>query len=357
MKQQNKEAHKQRISLVFEVSLFVFLINTAAVLLAVGIVHILLYFDVIHSINNTLNLSCMFFFMALISAIIGFLITFFMSRIFLKSVNQLVDQLEQLAKKNFKVRIKFGKPFSNDSIFRIVEKSFNAAAEELEQTEMLRNDFVNNFSHEFKTPIDSIASFAKLLRVGNLSDEEKEDYLAVIEEESLRLSDMANHVLNLTRVENQTILINASAYNLSEQLRSNILMLSDQWTQKHLNFQIEFDEYTIVANKELLAQAWMNLISNAIKFANPNSTITVEIKKEAEQIIVAITDVGEMIPLDRIDKIWDKFYQAEESHASSGNGIGLAIVKRVVELHKGRVYAENKTDCVTFTVVLPAGGN
>lgn len=353
MKQQNKESHKQS----FEVSLFVFLIITAAVLLAVGIVHILLYFDVIHSVDNTLNLSGVLFFMALISAIIGLLITFFTSRISLKPVNQLVDQLEQLAKGNFKARIKFGKPFSNDSTFRIVEKSFNAAAEELEQTEMLRSDFVNNFSHEFKTPIVSIAGFAKLLRVGNLSDEEKDDYLAVIEEESLRLSDMANHVLNLTRVENQTILTNASAYNLSEQLRSNILMLSDQWTQKHLNFQIEFDEYTIVANKELLAQAWVNLLSNAIKFANPNSTITVEIKKEAEQIIVAITDVGEMIPPDRIDKIWGKFYQAEESHASSGNGIGLAIVKRVVELHKGRVYAENKTDCVTFTVVLPAGGN
>ncbi|MCD7812176.1 MAG: HAMP domain-containing histidine kinase [Ruminococcus sp.] len=333
------------------------MIITAAVLLAVGIVHILLYFDVIHSVDNTLNLSGVLFFMALISAIIGLLITFFTSRISLKPVNQLVDQLEQLAKGNFKARIKFGKPFSNDSTFRIVEKSFNAAAEELEQTEMLRSDFVNNFSHEFKTPIVSIAGFAKLLRVGNLSDEEKDDYLAVIEEESLRLSDMANHVLNLTRVENQTILTNASAYNLSEQLRSNILMLSDQWTQKHLNFQIEFDEYTIVANKELLAQAWVNLLSNAIKFANPNSTITVEIKKEAEQIIVAITDVGEMIPPDRIDKIWGKFYQAEESHASSGNGIGLAIVKRVVELHKGRVYAENKTDCVTFTVVLPAGGN
>ncbi|MCC8135782.1 MAG: HAMP domain-containing histidine kinase [Ruminococcus sp.] len=353
MKQQNKESHKQRISLVFEVSLFVFLIITAAVLLAVGIVHILLYFDVIHSVD--MNLSGVLFFMAPISAIIGLIITFFTSRISLKPVNQLVDQLEQLAKGNFKARIKFGKPFLNDSTFRIVEKSFNAAAEELEQTEMLRSDFVNNFSHEFKTPIVSIAGFAKLLRVGNLSDEEKDDYLAVIEEESLRLSDMANHVLNLTRVENQTILTNASEYNLSEQLRSNILMLSDQWTQKHLNFQIEFDEYTIVANKELLAQAWVNLLSNAIKFANPNSTITVEIKKEAEQIIVAITDVGEMIPPDRIDKIWGKFYQAEESHAS--NGIGLAIVKRVVELHKGRVYAENKTDCVTFTVVLPAGGN
>lgn len=355
MKHQKKEVHKQQFSLIFTMSFFVFSIITAAVLLVVGIVHILLYFGVMQSVSDTPNLSSVFFFMALISTVIGFLITFFMSRVSLKPANQLVDQLEQLAKGNFKARIHFAKPYSNNPTFRNVEQSFNVTAEELAQTEMLCSDFVNNFSHEFKTPIVSIAGFAKLLRVGDLSDEEKDDYLAIIEEESLRLSDMANRVLNLTRVENQTILTNTSAYNLSEQLRSNILMLYDQWTQKHLYFQVEFDEYTIVANKEMLAQAWVNLLSNAIKFANSGSTITVEITKDAEQIRVAITNVGEQIPPDRIDKIWRKFYQAEESHASCGNGIGLAIVKSVVELHKGRVFAENQTDGVTFTVVLPAG--
>lgn len=131
---------------------------------------------------------------------------------------------------------------------------------------MLRSDFINNFSHEFKTPIVSIAGFAKLLRRGNLTDEQKEEYLEVIEEESLRLSAMANNVLNLTRVENQTILTEVTRFNLSEQIRGAVLLLAEKWTPKNLYMDMQFGEHMICANEELLKQVWINLLDNAIKF-------------------------------------------------------------------------------------------
>ncbi len=218
---------------------------------------------------------------------------------------------------------------------------------------MLRSDFINNFSHEFKTPIVSIAGFAKLLRVGNLDNDETENYLKIIEEESLRLLYMANNVLNLTRVENQTILTNVTRYNLSEQIRSSILVLTDMWTQKELELNIEFDEYMIEANKELLEQTWLNLLNNAIKFSDQGGTITVTISEDNNDIIVSISNQGQTIPEESMDKIFNKFYQADESHAEEGNGIGLAIVKKVVDLHNGQVWAQNKNGATTLSVALP----
>ncbi len=353
MKQVKKEEHKQRISLVLLISLFVFAIIVVAVLLAIAILRILLYFDVITSVDDTLSFGDTFFLVVIISAIIGFFLTFFTSKISLKPVNQIINKLEQLAKGNFKVRIRFSRPFSVNPAFKEVEQSFNTTAQELEHTEMLRSDFINNFSHEFKTPIVSIAGFAKLLRVGNLDNNEKENYLKIIEEESLRLSYMANNVLNLTRVENQTILTNVTRYNLSEQIRSSILVLTDMWTQKELELNIEFDEYMIEANKELLEQTWLNLLNNAIKFSDQGGTITVTISEDNNDIIVSISNQGQTIPEESMDKIFNKFYQADESHAEEGNGIGLAIVKKVVDLHNGQVWAQNKNSTTTLSVALP----
>lgn len=152
-------------------------------------------------------------------------------------------------------------------------------AEELENTQMLRSDFINNFSHEFKTPIVSIAGFAKLLRRGNLTDAQKEEYLAIIEEESLRLAAMATNVMNLTKVENQTILTDLTTFNLSEQIRACVLLLEEKWSRKELDLDLEFPEYTIRANEELLKQVWINLLDNAIKYSPNYGEIGVRIPR------------------------------------------------------------------------------
>lgn len=234
-----------------------------------------------------------------------------------------------------------------------ITNGFNQMAEELDNTKMLRGDFINNFSHEFKTPIVSIAGFTKLLKRGNLTEEQQREYLDIIEEESLRLSAMATNVLNMTKVENQTILTDVTQFNLSEQIRSSVLLLENPWTRKNIEFSLEFDEYEIWANEELLKQIWINLIDNAIKFSPEYGMIVIKIVDEGEKYKISIANSGTEIPEERRKKIFDKFYQADESHSSEGNGIGLAIVKRVTELHHGEVKVDCKNGITTFAVELP----
>lgn len=277
----------------------------------------------------------------------------FTSKFTLRPFNRLIDRLNLLSKGDFKARLSFGAPISLHPTFKEIEKSFNRAAEELEHTEMLNEDFINNFSHEFKTPIVSIAGFANLLRYGNLSDSETQEYLQVIEEESMRLSYMATNVLNLIKVENQTILTEVVKYNLSEQLRGAVLLLEEKLQQKELNMNIDFGEHFIWANDELLKQVWINLLDNAIKFSDIGSTISVNISEDKNKIYVSIANQGKDIPKDSLSRIFNKFYQADESHSSEGNGIGLAVVKKVTELHGGSIFVESENRTTTFTVTLP----
>ncbi|MGM9641771.1 MAG: HAMP domain-containing sensor histidine kinase [Eubacteriales bacterium] len=347
------ENRKQRFALTLLVSVLVFIIITMAMVLTILTVYILLRLGVITSINGQLNFGDVVLFMSLISMLIGFVLTMLSSKILLMPVNRMIDQLNRLSKGDFKARLSFGKPLDSHPTFMEIEKSFNCAAEELEHTEVLRSDFTNNFSHEFKTPIVSIAGFAKLLRHGSLTDEQKEEYLAIIEEESLRLSYMATNVLNLTKVENQTILTDVTKFNLSEQIRSAVLLLADKWAQKDLDMDIDFGEHMIYANEELLKQVWINLLDNAVKFSEHGGRVRVEIAETENETRIAVSNNGKEIPPESLSRIFNKFYQADESHYSEGNGIGLAIVKRVCELHHGKIKAESQNGKTTFTVTLP----
>lgn len=271
----------------------------------------------------------------------------------LKPIRDLIDGMDRLAAGDFKARVKAGPVLRRYPAFVAVTDSFNKMADELESTETLRSDFINNFSHEFKTPIVSIVGFAKLLRHGNPTPEQQREYLTIIEEESMRLSYMATNVLNLTKVENQTILTDVSEFNLSEQTRSCILLLESKWSKKNLDLQLDFDEHTIRANKELLKQVWINLLDNAIKFSEEYGCVDISVEEKDNEIAIAISNTGSQIPAESLPRIFNKFDQVDESHASQGNGIGLAIVKKVVELHSGYVSVLSTPILTTFTVVLP----
>ncbi len=349
----NREEHKNRFALAVLVSFFVFVVIAAALGLSIIAIYLLLRMDIIDTIEGHLKFRDVCLFMSCISMTIGFAITMLTSKITLKPFNRIINQLNRLAKGDFQARLHFGKPITNHPAFKEIENSFNRAAEELGHTEMLRNDFINNFSHEFKTPIVSIAGFANLLRFGDLSQEETQEYLQVIEEESLRLSYMATNVLNLTKVENQKILTDVARYNLSEQLRSAVLLLADKWQQKDLKMDIDFGEHFIVANEELLKQVWINLLDNAVKFSPSEGTVCIKITEDVDKIYVAISNQGKEIPQDSLTRIFNKFYQADESHSSEGNGIGLAIVKKVTELHNAQVLVISEQGTTTFTVAIP----
>lgn len=348
----NKGTRKGKLALALLISGIVFIAIMVVILLTIGVVYGLAQLGVIENADGQGSPEFLRFFIYA-SLVIGFLLAFLTGKITLRPIKRLVNQLDRLANGDFKARLHFGRPIGAHPTFKQVENSFNRAAQELEHTEMLRSDFINNFSHEFKTPIVSIAGFAKLLRRGNLTEKQKEEYLEVIEEESLRLSAMANNVLSLTRVESQTILTDVTRFNLSEQIRSAALLLAEKWTPKNISMEMQFGEQLISANEELLKQVWINLLDNAIKFSRPNGTVSVDISEEGAWITVSVANQGKDIPKDRITHIFNKFYQADESHFSEGNGIGLAVVKKVCELHNGRVFAKSEDGTTTFTVLLP----
>lgn len=295
--------------------------------------------------------------LAAVNTFVGFVVVITATTIPLKPVTNLINQMNRLASGDFQARLKFGRLLTSHPTFVELTDSFNKMAEELGNTEMLRNDFINNFSHEFKTPIVSVAGFARVLKRGNLTPGQQAEYLDIIEAESMRLSDMATNVLNLTRIENQSILTDVSVFNLSEQIRSCILLLEHKWAPKGLEWRLDFGEYKISGNEELLKQVWINLIDNAVKFAPAGETIEVSMTEKGKRLWISVINSGPEIPAEAREKIFNKFYQADESHSSEGNGVGLAIVKRVSELHGGKVWAESGDGITVFTVELPENKN
>lgn len=288
-----------------------------------------------------------------ISIVIGYGVAVLAARYPLSPVSKLIDGLNRLASGKYDTRIQFKGMLRGMAAFSDVSDSFNSLAKELENTEMLRGDFVNNFSHEFKTPIVSIAGFAKLLKNGDLTEEQRREYVDIIAEESMRLSYMATNVMNLTKAENQTILTEVSRFNLSEQIRSSVLLLENKWSKKNISFDMDFDEFYIEGNEELLKQVFINLVDNAVKFSPNDQTVRINMFRIGDKVKVSVTNGGESIPKEKMDKIFNKFYQCDESHAKEGNGVGLAIVRHITRLHKGSVTAVSEDGKNTFTVILP----
>ena len=342
-----------RMSLTLTLSIFVFIILIAAIGLAALGLWLLTLAGIMVDVNGDIKLGPAILFMSVISLILGGVAVFFSSRLPLKPVNEIINKMNRLASGDFDTRLKFGNTMSAHPAVKELTTSFNKMAEELENTELLRNDFINNFSHEFKTPIVSITGLACLLEAGNLTEEQRVQYARAIREESMRLSSMASNVLNLTKVENQTILTDVTRFNLSEQVRSAVLLLEEKWTSKEIDLQLDFDEHMIEANEDLLMQVWINLIDNAVKFVPRLGTVGLDVLDAGEYLCVKVSNTGSEIPSDKQEKIFTKFYQADESHATQGNGIGLAIVKKIVRLHGGEIKIASGDDVTTFSVVLP----
>ena len=342
-----------RMSLTLAFSIFVFAILLSAIALTALGLWLLTKAGVIVNVDGELQLGQVILFMSLISLIIGGISTFFSSRLPLKPVNEIINKMNRLAAGDFKTRLGFGNTMSAHPAVKELTASFNTMAEELENTELLRNDFINAFSHEFKTPIVSITGLANLLESGDITEEQRVQYARAIREESMRLSSMASNVLCLTKVENQTILTDVSRFNISEQIRSAVLLLEEKWTGKNIDLQLDFDEYMIEANEEMLKQVWINLIDNAVKFVPRCGTVELEVYDTGNNLCVKVSNTGNDIPLEKQEKLFAKFYQADESHTTQGNGIGLAIVKRIVELHNGSVSVKSANGITTFTVMLP----
>ena len=287
---------------------------------------------------------------ALISCILGLVIGFVFRKKILKPIQKLTDATDKIAEGDYKVRI----PVTGLRSIRILSKKTNALAAELDNVETLRNDFIDNFSHEFKIPIVSIGGFAKLLKNKNLSEEEQQEYIDIIISESERLSNLSNNILFLTRLESQNTVARKTEYNVSEQIRIVIAVLIRKWSDKNIIISFEGDDYQIFADKDLLQQLWTNLIDNAFKYSPTDSEIKVKINKSKNNIVFTVTDSGPGISEYDSRHIFEKFYQCDISHKKNGNGIGLSIAKRVCELHEGSIRIKETDKAGScFEVVIP----
>ncbi len=285
----------------------------------------------------------------LASMLVSICISYAFNKVVVGAVKDLVDSLNLLAKGEYGTRLSVEK---KKGPLLSLTNSFNTLAAELQNTEMLRSDFVNNFSHEFKTPIASIRGFAKLLKHDNLPKETREEYLDIIIDESTRLSDLATNVLSLTKVENQGILTDVTRYNLSEQLRRTICLFDKKLDARNLQLTAGFNEHMICANEEMLSQVWINLLDNAVKFSNEGGSIDVLIMETEQNVFVTIRNTGDGIDEEVRRRMFDKFYQGDTSHAAQGNGIGLAVVKKIIELHHGTIQVECYPPYTSFCVGL-----
>lgn len=280
------------------------------------------------------------------------LVNFLFTRYIYRYLDKISDAMQKVADGDYTVRLDAEK----DQPFRELYRNFNTMAEELGGVEMLKNDFINGYAHELRTPITSINGFAEMLLNddGTLSNEERRSYLEIIASESRRLADLAGNSLLMSRLDTQKIIPDKKPFSLDEQLRRCSILLSGQWTEKELDMTMDLDEAVYVGDYDLMQHLWINLLTNAVKYTPKGGSITVTLKNEEKFIAVSVADTGKGIPPEDRERIFDKYYQTDKSHSKRGLGLGLAICKRIVQLCNGSLTVESEVGVgSTFTVKLP----
>lgn len=333
------------------VVLFVFFIMVSAGVICVLIFNILDAFGLIKHIEVVPMLLP--FIMLCACIIIGSILSAMLSGILLRPLNDLKEGLLKVSKGDFTVRLEE----NGNSELSHIQESFNIMVKELGNTELFRNDFINDFSHEFKTPMVSVYGFAKQLKKGGLTKEQEQEYIDIIINESQRLINMSSNILMLSKLENQEIITDKKDFSLDEELRRCVLQLQGQWGEKNQEVIPDLCEITYYGNSGMLKQVWLNVIGNAVKYTPDGGTIEVKLDinpKNEQEVRVRITDNGIGMDKATAERIFEKFYQGDSSHATGGNGLGLAMVKRIVELCGGRIRVKSEPDKGTqFTVYLP----
>ena len=278
-----------------------------------------------------------------------------MRRTYEEPMHMLAEAAKKVADGDFSVYVPTLHTSDKLDYLDIMIMDFNRMVEELGSIETLKTDFVSNVSHEMKTPIAIIKNYAELLQTDRIEDGRRKEYAESIENAAIRLSDLIGNILKLTKLENQRITPEVEDYDVCRQLCECILQFEDAWDEKEIELEVEIEDAAMVrADEKLMELVWNNLLSNAIKFTEPGGSVTVSQTSDENYIRVSVSDTGCGMSQECIKHIFDKFYQGDTSHSKQGNGLGLALVKRVLELMDGdiRIVSEEGKGS-TFTVTLP----
>lgn len=277
----------------------------------------------------------------------------------MKVFGPIIEALEKIAKGDFSVALEnnLDKHTRERMVIGDLIQSVNKMAFELNQIETMRQEFVSNVSHEIQSPLTSIRGFAQALKNNDLSGEERQHYLTIIEAESMRLSRLSDNLLKLASLDAAQIKFETKAYRLDKQIRNLLLACEPQWLDKALDLDVFLQEVTVTGDEDLLSQVWLNLIHNGIKFTQPGGKLCLNLNCAGDSIEFKITDTGIGISEEEQTHIFERFYKADKSRTglNGGSGLGLSITKKIVELHKGTIEVES---CLgrgtTFLVSLPA---
>ena len=282
--------------------------------------------------------------------IVGILVTGLLSKYFFNPIKKLRKAMDKVADGDYSVRLE---EKSNAKEIMEIYTGFNLMAHELSSTEILKTDFVSNVSHEFKTPINAIEGYSTLLQGSENLDDDQKEYVDKILFNTRRLSTLVGSVLLLSKLENQQIPTNQTEYRLDEQIRQSLVAQEMAWEQKKIELDVELERVTYLGNEQMMRHVWDNLISNAVKFSPQGGTMKLRLAKKLRKLIVTVEDQGPGLSDEAQKHIFDKFYQADSSHKQEGNGLGLALIKRILTIEKGQIAAENIPEggC-RFTVTL-----
>ena len=336
----NNVSKKLKINTYFIIWTFISSISSFIVF---GIIYLILNINIDMSQKIQNNPMTAIIILVIAQLIISGLMTIIIGNPVIHVMDEIEKVITEVTNGNYKARIKETKALKE------LKHNFNKMISELDSVEILRSDFINNFSHELKTPVVSIKGYAEELKRDDINGKEKEKYLNIIIEESNRLASLSTNILNLSKIERQEIVTNKIKVNIGEQIRKVVLMEYKKIEKNNIDLDLDIDDCYSIVNEDLIEHVWINIIENAIKFNKENGKIIIKVKKEQEKIKISIKDTGIGIEPEKINHIYDKFYTTSET---KGNGLGLALTKKIINLHNASINVKSKKNKGTEFVIL-----
>lgn len=313
----------------------------------IGIYMVLVLFNIPHSHSDGIWISMM---SLIICGIFGSAMMYAITKKISRPIIFMTEQTKRVAKGDFEVKIPVR---SQDEIGQLASH-FNLMTEELKTNALLRKDFVSSVSHEFKTPLASITAFVEAIREPEIERDALIEYTDIILDETARLNKLTMNMLRLSKLDHQKIVTAHSTFALDEQMRRCVLLLVDKWQTKGIDLQLELEALRFSGDEELLAQIWLNLFENAIKFTPNGGSIRIGLTKVDQMVCATVEDSGSGIDENKVGLVFEPFYQIDESHQAEGHGLGLAIVRRICELHGGSIrYSASDLGGASFKVSFP----